>query len=605
MDGMLLVDFRRRATSALMHPVTLAALGVLLVNDLLFKALWPGAWIPGKLSDLAWMVFAPPLLAYILSFATPGNGRGQRAAFAAAYLGLPLLYAAFNTFAPVHDVILRGLGLFGGDGPRSPLDPTDSIVIPLAMAAALWVWRRPPLEPESIRARIALLSATAAAMASVATSYDSEWGARQVGRTPSGALGVNTDWAGGYQSVDGGFTWMKASENFVPLERQEWRELEVKSPEGDVFIEDGSHPQIIRERSERELSEREWMDLTSPFWAPDHHSTVFGASASREVVYSYEHLRTGGNRWMQALDKRDVEDRVIATRATDLFFDNRSGNLIVGMGLQGVVVVAPDGTSTQVTVGPFSPTDFSFDNKVRTLFGSLLHRDTVVFTAIALVLAFSCATLALAVSIVRVTARTWLALISVLLAAPLLMFAIVAPSLFYGLSVPFSDFGGLFLFLALYGVIVGVVCLKVSAARRTLLPWLAVGNSVFLALSLSVYPHVSPYPWEGRLLGYVALVLSGWGLAPFAMAAVGLALVRPSRRELLAVSVAIVVMLMLMGLSALVLFEAGVWTANFVAVGLVGLATVGLSIYLKCTRSGGFSFLPHRRNPESPDPLLR
>ena len=83
MDGMLLVDFRRRATSALMHPVTLAALGVLLVNDLLFKALWPGAWIPGKLSDLAWMVFAPPLLAYILSFATPGNGRGQRAAFAA------------------------------------------------------------------------------------------------------------------------------------------------------------------------------------------------------------------------------------------------------------------------------------------------------------------------------------------------------------------------------------------------------------------------------------------------------------------------------------------------------------------------------------------
>ena len=249
--------------------------------------------------------------------------------------------------------------------------------------------------------------------------------------------------------------------------------LEVKSPQGDVFIEDGAHPQVIRERSERELSEREWMDLTSPTWGPDHHLTVFGPSASRKVVYSYEHLLSGGNRWMQALDKRDVDSRVIATRATDLFFDDESGNLIVGMGLQGVVVVAPDGTSTQVTVGPFSPTDFSFDNKVRTLFGSLLHRDTVVFTAIALVLAFSCATLALAVSIVRVTARTWLALISVLLAAPLLMFAIVAPSLFYGLSVPFSDFGGLFLFLALYGVIVGVVCLKVSAARRTLLPWLA------------------------------------------------------------------------------------------------------------------------------------
>ncbi len=137
-------DFRRQAASAVIHPVTLGALAVLLANDLLFKALWPGAWMPGKLSDLAWMVFAPPVLAYVLSFATVGHIRAQRAAFAAAYAALPLLYAAFNTFQPVHDVVLRVLGLIGGDGPRSPFDPTDSLVIPLAMAAALWVWAGHP-----------------------------------------------------------------------------------------------------------------------------------------------------------------------------------------------------------------------------------------------------------------------------------------------------------------------------------------------------------------------------------------------------------------------------------------------------------------------------
>ena len=130
------VGFRQRAASALMHPVTLGALGVLLINDLLFKALWPGAWIPGKLSDLAWMMFAPPVLAFLLSFLARRNAAAQRAAFLAAYVGLPLLYAAFNTFAPVHDVVLRVLGVFGGDGPRSPLDPTDSLVIPFAMTAA-------------------------------------------------------------------------------------------------------------------------------------------------------------------------------------------------------------------------------------------------------------------------------------------------------------------------------------------------------------------------------------------------------------------------------------------------------------------------------------
>ena len=137
MDRTLPVDFRRQAASSLMHPVTLAALALLLVNDLLFKVLWPGAWIPGKLSDLAWMMFAPPVLAYILSFATLGSGQVRRAAFAAAYAGLPLLYVAFNTFQPVHDVVLRVLGSIGGDGPRSPLEPTDSLVIPFAMAAAL------------------------------------------------------------------------------------------------------------------------------------------------------------------------------------------------------------------------------------------------------------------------------------------------------------------------------------------------------------------------------------------------------------------------------------------------------------------------------------
>ena len=36
-------NFRQRCASALMHPVTLGSLGVLLVNDLLLKALWPGA----------------------------------------------------------------------------------------------------------------------------------------------------------------------------------------------------------------------------------------------------------------------------------------------------------------------------------------------------------------------------------------------------------------------------------------------------------------------------------------------------------------------------------------------------------------------------------
>ena len=438
------------------------------------------------------MMFAPPVLAFLLSFLARRSAAGQRATFLAAYVGLPLLYAAFNTFAPVHDMILRVLGVFGGDGPRSPLDPTDSLVIPLAMAAALWVWRRSPLEAESMRARLALLAAVCAALASVASTYDADYGIGQVGRTTSGTLGALAASSylaadgtyNGYESSDGGLTWT-VSGIVLPWESQDWRELEVKEPSGRVFIVDGTH--IIR---------------------------TYEGTDSREVVYSYEYLQSGGNRWMQALDKRDVEERVIATKALDLFYDDQSGNLIVAMGLQGVVVVAPDGTSTRVAVGRYSPTDFSFGNKVRTFFSALLHREMMVFTGIALLLTFSFATLALAAS--RASAR------------PRCSFA------------------------------------------------LAAAIAAFLAVSVGVYPHVFEYSGDVDIVRDLAFSFPGWGLLPLLLAVVGMVLARTSRRRVLAVAAASVGMLPLVAVGALVLFETGPGIANFVGVGLVGLAALGL-----------------------------
>ena len=169
------------------------------------------------------------------------------------------------------------LGSVGGDGPRSPLNPTDSLVIPIAMVAALWVWRRPPLEAESIRSRLALLGATAAALASVASTYAADFGVRHVGRTASGTLGAYTSPtyspSGSYESKDGGLTWARIADEFIPLETQEWRELEVKTPSGDVFIVDVSYAQIIREWSERELR-----DITSVSRGQDDHLTAYGPS---------------------------------------------------------------------------------------------------------------------------------------------------------------------------------------------------------------------------------------------------------------------------------------------------------------------------------------
>ena len=52
------------------HPAAIAALVVLVVNDHLLKAAYPG-WITGKLSDFAGMVLAPLVLVAIVDAIAP------------------------------------------------------------------------------------------------------------------------------------------------------------------------------------------------------------------------------------------------------------------------------------------------------------------------------------------------------------------------------------------------------------------------------------------------------------------------------------------------------------------------------------------------------
>ena len=82
-------SFRQKCGSALTHPLTIGALLTLLLNDLALKSLWPDHWVTGKLSDLAWVVFSPPLLAFLLSYLCRRNPLAERGTFAASYVGAP------------------------------------------------------------------------------------------------------------------------------------------------------------------------------------------------------------------------------------------------------------------------------------------------------------------------------------------------------------------------------------------------------------------------------------------------------------------------------------------------------------------------------------
>ena len=329
--------FRARCASALMHPATVTAVALLLLNDLVFKSVWPGSWATGKLSDLAWVVFASPLLAFLLSFLVRRSTVGQRVAFIASYAALPLLYAAFNTFGPVHDLIIRGLSIASGGTSGSPLDVTDSLVIPFGLGIALWVWRRRIASTESLRMRLAVLAAGVAALASVATSESQpDFGMRDVGTSRDGAIHAGAWELGHFRSEDGGLSWRGGS---VDSGQIEWGGESVDTPTGRYVIQG---PDIVR----------------------------FGSDGRSKLVFSTAYMQEEGNVWVQEHATSHLDARELTTAPRSIVYHEPSGNLIMAMGIQGVLVGTADGEWTRYAVGRYSPVDFSFLARIHRRRGS-------------------------------------------------------------------------------------------------------------------------------------------------------------------------------------------------------------------------------------------
>jgi hypothetical protein len=134
----------------ILHPVPLAALLVLLVNDWLIKpsALAPG-WLSGKLSDVAGLLAAPLvataavdcalwLLARLSPLAVDFSLRRGRLYGAAALVAAG--FAAVKTSAPAALALERAADWIGFDW-SVVSDPSDLVALP-AVALAVWLGRR-------------------------------------------------------------------------------------------------------------------------------------------------------------------------------------------------------------------------------------------------------------------------------------------------------------------------------------------------------------------------------------------------------------------------------------------------------------------------------
>lgn len=195
----------RRALWALAHPVTLAAVLTLLLNDHLFKALWPG-WVTGKLGDVAGLVFLPPLLAALLAL-LPLSHR-DRWVGPAAFALAGGWWALAVTLPEVHATSLSMLTALTGAPFWFERDPSDLLALPGLLLAA-WVWRRGGRAAE-LRPSGAVVGALAL-VACVATSLPPmSYGVtclRVVDDHLQAASDGYTKWWSG--TNDGGLTWVE------------------------------------------------------------------------------------------------------------------------------------------------------------------------------------------------------------------------------------------------------------------------------------------------------------------------------------------------------------------------------------------------------------
>jgi hypothetical protein len=196
----------RKALRLLVHPATLAAIVLLLVNDHLLRRVWPSA-ITGKLGDFAWLFFIPFALTALLALVWPANGRAKRVTPAVLAFGaVGAVFALSKTVPAVHELVVDFASWLFGFEVGWRRDPTDLIALASTLIAAS-LWRRTPLPAaHAVGLRspgwVALVFA---ALLTVANSPAPDPGVYCLDARDGELLafaGYST-----YRSVDGGLTW--------------------------------------------------------------------------------------------------------------------------------------------------------------------------------------------------------------------------------------------------------------------------------------------------------------------------------------------------------------------------------------------------------------
>jgi len=332
-----------KALALLAHPACLAALGLLLLNDHLFRRYWP-SWWTGKIGDATWLLFAPFALAAALAWLLPLREPARRRwVFPLAFGLVGLTFGLLKVFPGLMSMAMR----IGSAALQTPLatrpDPSDLLALP-ALALGVYLWRAAPDRPPRYTA--GLVALPLAALLTLANAAMPDPGivclAHQEGLLVASA-GYTT-----FTSQDGGQTWQTAQLGASfdcqsePYPEDQWREVPGSTENIRYRFMPGQAIQISTNAGQD--------------WQPGYD---FSAVSEAKEIY-YIKSRSG--------------NPVFEPGPLDALPDPGSGAMLFAMGHQGVLIHHPDGSWSWAAVDGYHRVEpFPTADAFSLLLGGMLY----------------------------------------------------------------------------------------------------------------------------------------------------------------------------------------------------------------------------------------
>ncbi|MEE4195158.1 MAG: hypothetical protein V2J07_08170 [Anaerolineae bacterium] len=336
-------DAFQHAIRTLAHPFSLLSMAVLFFNDYYLRIVRP-SWLTGKLGDFAWLFFFPIFLTALLVWVLP---RKWLKGTTPILIGIGITAVVFTlgkTVPSFLQVIIDSIEFFMPWQVGWVIDPTDLIALPI-MALTLLLWVKLPEPPPMQHLQLQWLWLTGALLLTMGNSAAPPTGIACLEIIDGEVYAGET--YGVYRASNGGLHWTAVPPGF---------DFGTSQIDECNFFRSFEPLQTIID--------------------PSNEQNQFKFSEDNTIKHSTD----GGKTWVDEFEIKPKTEAGLAHYSRhhlvsfnehlplDAEFDVVTGNLILAMGFEGILVRDFSGNYSWVDLGGYEHIEMTFESILELLY---------------------------------------------------------------------------------------------------------------------------------------------------------------------------------------------------------------------------------------------